>query len=137
MTEKDTRTAKRAGDGPPTLDAVVAVNVLSDLKFCITDCKLYVPVVTLQAEYENKLYEEIKTGFSVVVTWNKYRSQMSNQPTTNNFNYLTDATFNNVDILFVLAFKNEEVRSSFEKYYAPTVKMKDYNVIVDIQQPLK
>ena len=33
--------------------------------------------------------------------------------------------------LFVLAFENEEDRSSFSKYYTPTVEIKDYNVLID------
>ena len=55
---------------------------------------------------------------------------MINQTATNNLNFLTDPTFNNVSRLFVLAFPNEEVRRSFSKYYRPTVKIKDY-VIID------
>ena len=39
----------------------------------------YVPVVTLQLEYENKLYEELKGEITIDVTWNKYRSQIINQ----------------------------------------------------------
>ena len=91
---------------------------------------MYLPVVTLQIEYENKLYEELKTGITIDLTWNKYRSQMINQPATNNLNYLIDPTFNNVNRLFVLAFENEEDRSSYSKYYIPTVEIKDYNVIL-------
>ena len=36
--------------------------------------------------------------------------------------------------MFVLAFENEEERSSFNKYCTPTVEIKDYNVLID-QQP--
>ena len=59
---------------------------------------------------------------------------MINQPATNNLNYLIDPTFNNVDRLFILAFKNETDRSSFENYYTPPIEIKDYNVFID-QQP--
>ena len=45
----------------------------------ITDCKLYVPVVTLSAENDNKLLEQLKTGFKRTIKWNKYRSEMSNR----------------------------------------------------------
>ena len=31
----------------------------------------------------------------------------------------------------VLVFENEEDRSSFPKYYTPTVEIKDYNVLID------
>ena len=138
LTEKATREQKAAvpaQGGNLAQDAVAAVNVPSDLKFKVTDYKLYVPVVTLQTEYENKMYEKLKTGITIDFTWNKYRSQMINQSATNNLNYLIDPTFNNVHRLFVLAFENEEDRSSFEKYYTPTVEMKDYNGLIDGQEP--
>ena len=137
LTEKATREAKAdisAQGGNPLVPAVDAVNSPSSLKFSFTDCKLCVPVVTLQAEYENKLYEELKTGITMTITWNKYRSQIINQTATNNLNYLIDPTFNNVDRLFVLAFDIEEDRSFFSKYYTPTVAIKDYDILID-QQP--
>ena len=71
LTEKATRIAKPAvpaQGGDLVLDAVTAINIPSDLKFNVTDCKLYVPVVTLQAEYETKLYEELKTGITIDFT---------------------------------------------------------------------
>ena len=131
MTEKATREFKAAEDGPPALDEVAAINTRKDLKFSVIDCKLYVPVVTLLTEYQNKLYKELKTGISTDFKWNKYRSQIINQTTTNNLNFLIDPTFNNINRLFVLAFPNEEDRRSFSKYYTPTVEIKDYNVIID------
>ena len=114
---------KAAEHSPSALYEVPAVNTPSDLKFNITDCKLYVPVVTLQ-RYENKLYEELKTGITIDFTWSKYRTQAINQTATNNLNYLIDPTFNNVNKLFVLAFPNEEDRKSFSKYYTPTIEIK-------------
>ena len=49
-----TSKAKRpAGDDPAVNPAI---NNLTDAKFDVTDCKLYVPIVTLSTEYENKLY---------------------------------------------------------------------------------
>ena len=131
LTEKATREFKAAEDGPPVLDEVAAINRPKDLKFSVTDCKLYVPVVTLQTEYQNQLYKDLKTGISIDFTWSKYRSQMINQTATNNLNFLIDPTFNNVNRLFVLAFQNEEDRRSFSKYYTPTVEIKYYNVIID------
>ena len=95
---------------------------------------MYVPVITLQTEHENKLYEELKTGITIDFAWSKYRSQVINQTTTENLYYLIDPTFNNVNRLFVLAFKNESDRSSYSKYYTPTVEIKDCNVFID-QQP--
>ena len=44
--------------------------------FKIIDRKLYVPVVTLSAQDDNKLLEQLKTGFKRILKWNKYRSEM-------------------------------------------------------------
>ena len=38
--------------------------------FKITDIKLYVPVVTLSAETDKKLLEQLKTGFTRTIKWN-------------------------------------------------------------------
>ena len=136
VTEKAERGAKPlipAEGGNAEIPTVPAVNVPSDLKFNITDCKLYVPLVTLQAEYQNQLYKELKTGIPIDFKLTKYRSQMVNQTATNSLNFLIDPNFNNVNRLFVLAFPNEEDRRSFSKYYTPTVEIKVYNVIIDGQ----
>ena len=124
LTEKATREEIDEEAGPPELPEVLAINTPSDLKVNITDCKCYVPVVTLQTEYENKLYEELKTGITIDFMWNNYRSQVINQTATNNLNYLIDPTFNNVNRLFVLAFENEDDRSSYSKYYTPADEKK-------------
>ena len=100
----------------------------------ITDCKLYVPVVTLSAENDSKLLEQLKTGFKRTIKWNKYRSEMSNQCKNNNLNHLIDPTFTNVNRLFVLSFENENDRTSFLKNYVPKVEIKDINVLIDDKQ---
>ena len=58
-------------------------------------------------------------------------SQMPNQNKNNNLNYLTDTTFSNVNRLFALSFENEDDRTSYDKYYVPSVEIKDYNVLID------
>ena len=102
--------------------------------FKIKDCKFYVPVVTLSAENDDKLLEQLKTGFKRTIKWNKYRSKMSNQTKNNNLNYLIDPTFINVNILFVLTFENKDDRTSFSKYYVPKVEIKEFNVLIDGKQ---
>ena len=133
LTEKVFREGKyeipAQGDNP-LVPPVTAINTPSDLKFNITDRKLYVPVVTLQEKFENEFYKNLKTGISFDFEWGRYRTQIINQPATNNLNFLIAPTFNKVNGLFVLAFPNEEDRSSFSKYYMPTVEIKDYVLIV-------
>ena len=130
LIEKATREFKAATQNPAQ-NAVPAINGPKDLKFSVTVCKLYVPLVTLQTEYQNQLYKDLKTGISIDFAWINYRSQMINQTATNNLNFLIDPTFNSVNRLFVSAFPNEEERRSFSKYHTPTVEIKDYNVIID------
>ena len=117
----------RVHRGPPA----AAINSPTDSKFEISDCKLYVPIVTVSAEIDNKLLEQLKSGFRRTIKWNKYMSQMSNQNKNNNLNYLIDTTFSNVKRLFVLSFENENDRPSYYKYYVPSVEIKDYNVLID------
>ena len=92
---------------------------------------MYVPVVTLSAELDNKLLEQLKTGFKRTIKWNKYRSEMSNQTKNNNLSYLINPTFTNVNRLFVLSFDDEDDRTSFSKHYVPKVEIKDLNVLID------
>ena len=54
---------------------------------------MYVPVVALSTENDNKLLEQLKTGFKGTIKWNKYRSQMTKQNKTNHLNYLIDPKF--------------------------------------------
>ena len=120
ITSKATREA-----GDTAAVPIVAINNPTKAVFKITDCKLYVPVVTLSAEEDNKLLTQLKSGFKRIIKWNnKYMSQMSNQVSNNNQNYLIDPTFSNVNRLFVIDY-------SFSKYYLPKVEIKDYNVIID------
>ena len=44
---------------------------------------------------------------------------------------MENPTFLKVHRLFILSFQNEEDRSSFSKYYIPTIEIKDYNVLID------
>ena len=99
--------------------------------FKIKGCKLYVPVVTLSAEDDDNILEQLKTGFKRTIKWNKYRSEMSNQTKNNNLNYFIDPTFTNINRLFVLTFENEDGRASFSKNYVPKVRIKDFNVLID------
>ena len=87
----------------------------------ITDCKLYVPVVTLSKD------DKIKRK----IIWNKYRSQMTTEAINNNLNILVDPTFPNINRLFVLAYQNADDRQSFYEFYLPKVMIEDFNVIID------
>ena len=97
----------------------------------ITDCKLYVPAVTLSKDDEIKLLTNLKSGFKREIIWNKYRSQMATEAINNNLNILIDPTFTNVNRLFVLAYQTANDRQTFSQFYLPNVMVKDYNVTID------
>ena len=46
---------------------------------------------------------------------------------------MINPVFDNVPKLYVLAYENKEDRSSFSKYYMPTVEMKDFNVLINLK----
>ena len=113
--------------GPP----VVRDNAPTGATLSITNCKLYVPVVTLSKDEEIKLLTNLKSGFKREIIWNKYRSQMTTEEANKNLNILIDPAFTNVNRLFVLAYRTADDRQSFSQFYLPNVIVKDYNVIID------
>ena len=90
MTDITTQTA-RVVQGDNT--ARSAINAPTNATFQITDTKLYVPAVTLSTENEERLLEQLREGFKRTIKWNKYKSEITNQPKKNNLNYLIDPTF--------------------------------------------
>ena len=46
--------------------------------------KLYIPVVTLSIRNIIKFWENIKQGFKRIISWNKYRSEITAQPKARN-----------------------------------------------------
>ena len=66
------------------------INAATNAIFQIKDTKLYVPAVTLSTGDNNKLLEQLRTGFERTIKWNKYRSKMTSQKKNNNLNYLID-----------------------------------------------
>ena len=94
ITSKATREAN-----PDANLAVVGINNPTGATFKTTDSKLYVTVVTLSTQDDNKLLEELKIGFKRTIKWNNYRSEMSNQTKTNNLNYLIGPIFTKIHLL--------------------------------------
>ena len=64
LTKRAMREGKEATQNPAQ-DAVTEIDTPSGLKFNITDSKLYVPVVTLQTQYQNQLYKDLEAGISI------------------------------------------------------------------------
>ena len=109
--------------------------------FAITDTKLYVPVVTLSTQENTKFLQQLKSGFKRVINWNKYLSKPELLAQNPNLNHLIEPSFQGVNRLFVLAFENDDDRTSSDEYYLPTVELKDYNIMINgenfYDQPIK
>ena len=121
---------------------IISTNVQNQAaRFKITDTKLYVPVVTLSTQENTKFLQQLNSGFKRVINWNKYLSKPELLAQNPNLNHLVEPSFQGVNRLFVLAFENDNPRTSDERYYLPTVEIKDYNIMINgenfFDQPIK
>ena len=106
---------------------LVASNIeAQNARYAITDKKLYVPVVTLSTKQNTKFLQQLKSGFKRVINWNKYLSKPVLLAQNPNLNHLVEPRFQGVNRLFILAFENDDDRTSSDEYYLPAVKIKDY-----------
>ena len=85
LTDITTQNAVAAQGNNP---ARPAINGPKNATFKITDTKCYVPIVTLSTQNDNKLLEQLRTGFKKTIKLNKYRSEMTNQTENNDLSYL-------------------------------------------------
>ena len=129
-------------------------SVLSDnageSTFKITKTELYVPVVTLKTEDNNKLNQLLDTKFKRTVYWNEYKSKIEDviqlQDNNNFKRTLLDAAIPGINRLFVIEFNynvvdpnadpivddaNRVKRNVHRKHFLPRVDIKDYNVLID------
>ena len=109
--------------------------------FAINDTKLYVRVVNLSTQENTKFLQQLKSGFKRVINWNKYLSKPELLAQNPNLNHLIEPSFQGVNRLFVLAFENDDDRTSYDEYYLPTVEIKDDNIMINgenvFDQPIK
>ena len=110
--------------------------------FAITDTKLYVLVVTLSTQDNAKELQQLKSGLKHTFHWNKYQSKTTRQNAPNQYlDYLIDPSFQGVNSFCVLAFNAIDNRIGHSRYYLPTEKVEDCNVMIDgkniFDQPIK
>ena len=109
-------------------------------KFKITDTNLYVPVVTLSTEDNEKLLQQLRSGFKRVINWNKYLSRPELLAQNPNINYLIEPSFQGINRLFVLTFEDDAQRKVHSGYDLPNVEIKNYVMINGenfFDQPIK
>ena len=85
---------------------LVVGTATTSARFRINKTKFYVPVVTLSINNNTRFLEKIKQGFKRMISWKKYRPEITRQPIDNNLNYLIDPTFRNINRLFAISVKN-------------------------------
>ena len=107
----------------------VITNSTGEGKFEITETELYVPVVTLSTKDDEKLLQQLKSGFKKTINWNKYESSIKTFAQNRYLNYLINPSFQGVNRFFELSFENETDRTSHSTYYLPKVELKDFNVM--------
>ena len=73
-------------------------------KFETTDTKLYVPVVTLSTQDNEKLLEQLKPGFKRTINWNKYQPNVWPEGQNKYLDLLNDPSFQEVNRPFALSF---------------------------------
>ena len=116
---------------------------------------MYVPIVTLKTEDNNKLNQLLDTEFKITVYWNEYKSKTETiTQAYNDNNYersLLDGEIPGMNRLVVMDFndnddlqnnpnneahinnsyRNKVKRNCYRKYVIPRVDIKDYNVLID------
>ena len=105
---------------------IISTNVANQVsKFTITETNLYAPVVNLSTQDNANLLQQLRSGFKRTISWNKYLAKPELLTQNGNLNHLIEPSFQGVNILFVLAFENDEQRISNKRYYIPNIEIKD------------
>ena len=109
--------------------------------FQIKKGELYLPVVTLNTENNNKLSRLLSEVFERTVVWNEYKSKIEriNIPANDNSIRRTtlDTSFQGVNKLLAAAYKTDDIarntehKNSKRRYYLPRAEIKDSNVLID------
>ena len=87
--------------------------------------------MTLSAQDNDKLRQQLKRSFKRTIKWNKYHQEPTLQTRNQYLTQLIDASFQRVNILFVLLFENYKHQKTYKQYYLPAVESKDNNVMID------
>ena len=127
-------------------------NLAGESTFKIIKTELYVPVVTLNTEDNNKLNQLLNTEFKRKVYWNEYKSKIESITQAHNDNNfkrsLLNAKIPDVNRLFAMGFNdnvenpagdtpvinnnaNRVKRDSYRKYFLQRIDIKDYNILID------
>ena len=80
---------------------IISTNINNQIPtFTITEKNLYVPVVTLSTQDNEKLLPQLKSGFKRKISWNKYLGKTELLAENANLNDLIEPRFQGVNRLF-------------------------------------
>ena len=121
-----------------TINCVMS-NVAGLTAFQITSTKVYVLIVTLSTKDNVNLTKQLNEGFKRSVYWNEYKSKSETKNLDNNnvTRFPLNASFQEGNRLFALAFNNTDggvnqvERSSHRTYFLSRVDITNYNVLID------
>ena len=92
-------------------DNVNGNNDHSNIIFTIKGTKLFVPIVTLSAKYNQNYQNFSAKDFERSVYWNEYKTKSDNTNTTNKFRFFLESNFAGINRLFVLVYSNQNAAS--------------------------
>ena len=104
----------------------------NNIIFTTTDTKLYVPVVTSLAKYNQKLPKLLNKDFERSVYWDEYKQENKNP--AQEYRYFLELNFVGINRLFALTCWNKDdnaIRYKARRYYLPIDVIKNYNLIVN------
>ena len=87
--------------------------------------------MTLSTQENTKFLQQLKSGFKRAINWNKYLSKPELLAQNTSLNHLVEPSVQGINRLFNLAIENDDDRTSDDKYYLPTVEIKDYNIMIN------
>ena len=90
-------------------DCIIS-SATGEAKFKITNTKRYVPAVTLSTQDDEKLLQQLRSGFKRTINWNKYQPKVSPKRRNKYLDFLIDPIFQGVNRLFDLLLENEDDR---------------------------
>ena len=97
----------------------------------MTGTKIYVPVVTLSTQDNIKLIKLLESGFKGAINLNKHLPKTTNRARNRYLDLLTKRSFQGVNKLFILPFRDDDGRENHKQGYLSTVEIKIYNVMID------
>ena len=72
-------------------------------------------MITLSNQDNEKLLQQLKSGFKRTINWNKYLAKPELLKQNSNLSHLVELSFQGENIFCVLAFENDTQRTSSEK----------------------